>query len=131
VAFFLLPAAKRYVANNFQQLANVNWDGPARSEELTMRWKSLKPGDTVVYRKRKNTTHPGPRAKQIQPAAKGDYYVYVVDKFWVVRQVFSNGKLLVETRRGKRHIVNTSDPNLRRTTLWDHIRYHDRLADFR
>ena len=96
-----------------------------------MLWASFKPGDKVVYRKKKHTIHPGPRAKQIQPAVKGDYYAYVVDKFWIVRQVLENGQLLVETRRGKTHLVDVHDPNLRHTTLWDRIRHHDQLAKFR
>jgi len=52
----------------------------------------LKPGDVVVYRKHKHTTHPGPRARQVDPSSKGDYYTYVVDKFWVVGQVLGNGR---------------------------------------
>lgn len=91
--------------------------------------RSFKPGDKVVYRKRKHTTHPGRRAKQVQPAAKGDYYAYVVDKFWMVRKVLDNGRLLLETRRGKTHEINPCDPNLRRATLWDRIRYPARLAE--
>lgn len=91
--------------------------------------RSFKPGDKVVYRKRKHTTHPGRRAKQVQPAAKGDDYVYVVDKFWLVRQVLDNDRLLLETRRGKTHEVSQTDPNLRHATLWDRICHPGRLAE--
>jgi len=96
-----------------------------------MLWRSFQPGDRVVYRKPKHTTHPGRRAKEIQPTPKGDYYAYVVDKFWIVRKVLANGSLLLETRRGKTHVVDANDPNLRRSTMLDRIRYRSRLAQFR
>ena len=90
--------------------------------------RSIKPGDCVVYRKLKQTTHPGPRARAISASLKGDFYSYLVDKFWVVRQELANGKLLVETRRGKTHVIDKRDPNLRRATLWDWLRHRARFA---
>ncbi len=93
-----------------------------------MKERQFKPGDSVVYRKSKQTTHPGPRAQSIRAARKGDRYSYCVDKFWVVRQVLANGKLLVETRRGKTHVLDPSDPNLRRPTLLQRFRFRDRFA---
>ena len=51
----------------------------------------------------------------------------VVDKFWIVGQVLENGRLLLKTRRGKKHVVDHGDPNLRRATLWDRIRYKARF----
>ena len=89
---------------------------------------TLKPGDVVVYRKQKHTTHPGRRARQVDATSRGEYYTYVVDKFWVVDQVRDNGRLLLQTRRGKTHIVSHSDPNLRRATFWDRIRYKNRFS---
>lgn len=88
----------------------------------------LKPGDVVVYRKQKHTTHPGPRARQVDAASKGEYYTYEVDKFWVVGQVLADGNLLLQTRRGKKHVVDNGDPNLRRATLLDRIRYKARFS---
>jgi hypothetical protein len=38
----------------------------------------------VVYRKQKNSLHPGPHAQDIQPALHGDSYSYSVEKFWRV-----------------------------------------------
>jgi hypothetical protein len=93
-----------------------------------MKQQRFNPGDSVVYRKSKQTTNPGPRAQSIRAARKGDHYSYCVDKFWVVRQVLGNGKLLVETRRGKVHVLDVNDPNLRRPSLLQRIRYRDRFA---
>ena len=95
-------------------------------------WKSnFQPGDEVVYRKSKQTTHPGPRAQHVRPAAKGDNYSYTVDKFWVVQKGRDNGDLVVTTRRGKTHVIDRGDRNLRRPTLLERLRYRARLAQLR
>ena len=88
----------------------------------------LKPGDVVIYRKQKYTTRPGRRARQVQPAPNGDYYTYIVEKFWIVGQSMADGRLLLQTRRGKTHVVDDSDPSLRRPSLLDHIRYRTRFS---
>jgi hypothetical protein len=85
--------------------------------------RSFAKGDWVVFRKRKSTTHPGPRAQDIRAAAHGDTYYYSVEKFWIVADVLADGKLLLQTRRGKQHVIDANDPQLRRATLWDRIRY--------
>jgi hypothetical protein len=79
-------------------------------------------GDWVVYCKTKCTRLPGRRARDIRAAANGDNYSYSVDKFWIVADVFPDGKLLLQTRRGKKHIVDVYDMKLRRATLWDRVR---------
>jgi hypothetical protein len=90
--------------------------------------RTFKRGDWVVVRRRKYSTHPGRRARDIEAAERGDYYSYVVDKFWVVADVLSNGHLLLTTRRGKRHTIDANDPELRRATFWDVIRYRARFG---
>lgn len=79
------------------------------------------PGDPVVYRKRKFSAHPGPRAVQVNPAPHGDEYAYSVDKFWRVIAVGAGGRLLVCTRRGKRHTVDAADPALRPASWWERL----------
>lgn len=76
-------------------------------------------GDWVVYRKTKHSSAPGPRARQITPAPRGDDYSYVVDKFWVVEQVLPDGKLSLRTRRDKAREIDSGDPNLRRARWWE------------
>ena len=46
-------------------------------------------------------------------------------------RVQDDGKLLLKTRRGKTHVVEPSDPNLRHATLWDRLRYRTRFAELR
>jgi hypothetical protein len=92
--------------------------------------RTFRPGDWVVYRKFKQTSHPGPRAQRIRASSKGDVYTYAVDKFWVVKDVSSHdeGRLTLTTRRGKTHEVDATDPNLRRANLWERIRFRNRFT---
>ncbi len=68
-----------------------------------------------MYQVDKHTTRPGPWAKDVHPAPKGDFYRYSVDKFWRVAAVLENGQLRLVTRRGTEHIVAHDDPRLRKT----------------
>ncbi|MEZ6087879.1 MAG: hypothetical protein R3C05_07625 [Pirellulaceae bacterium] len=86
------------------------------------------PGDWVVYRKSKIGPQPGPRAQQVHPCPKGEYYSYVVDKYWVVADVLDDGRLLLKTRRGKEHIIDPSDPGLRHAGLLHRWIYRDRYT---
>jgi hypothetical protein len=96
-----------------------------------MRQQPFKAGDLVVYRRMKNTTHPGRRAQEVEAAAHGDTYQYFVEKSWIVERVEGDGNVLLKTRRGKTHVVEPNDPNLRHATLWDRIRYRKRFAELR
>ncbi len=94
--------------------------------------KKFDVGDWVIYRITKGSAHPGPRAKDVYPAPKGEGYRYHVDKFWVVTEVCEGGKVRVRTRRGKEHVVSEDDPLLRRANWWDRLWHRSRfpqLAD--
>lgn len=82
-----------------------------------MKARRFQVDDRIVYRKTKNSVHPGQNARLIAPATNGDEYSYCVDKFWVVASVFPDGTLLAKTRRGKLHRLNPNDPNLRHATF--------------
>ena len=86
------------------------------------------PGDWVIYRKTKFSTHPGPRAQNVNPARCGEKYAYTVDKFWVVSQVLAGGDLLVQTRRGKAHRVSAGDPDLHRARWWERLFFRQRFV---
>lgn len=85
------------------------------------------PGDPVIYRKFKYSSTPGPRAKDVDPAPRGEDYTYSIDKFWVVVELCSENRVLLETRRGKQHVVELTDPNLRHARWWEKIFYRDRF----
>lgn len=88
---------------------------------------NYKIGDPVVFRTTKYTARPGPRAEDIHPAPRGDNYTYHVDKFWVVAEVHNDGTLVVQTRRGKRHVIQADNPQLRHATRWERLRYAGRF----
>jgi len=83
------------------------------------------PGDPVVYRKFKHSSIPGPRARGVDPAPRGEEYTYSVDKFWVVVEMRNENSVLLATRRGKQHVVECSDPNLRHARWWEKLIYRD------
>ena len=85
------------------------------------------PGDAVVYRKCKHSSTPGPRAKSVDPAPRGEEYTYTVDKFWVVVGLLPDDTVRLATRRGKEHVVQCSDPNLRHARWWERLIYRDRF----
>lgn len=80
--------------------------------------RRFQPGDVVIYSKEKLSTAPGRRAKDVRPSPAGEYYAYVVDKFWVVVRIQDDGMLLLRTRRGKEHVVQGNDPRLRLARWW-------------
>lgn len=86
-----------------------------------MSFRRFQVADRIVYRKTKCSLHPGQNARLVSPASNGDGYSYLVDKFWVVVSVFSDGTLLAKTRRGKLHRLNPNDPNLRHATLLESL----------
>jgi hypothetical protein len=87
----------------------------------------FKPGDAVIYRKQKFSLRPSPQAKDICPAAYGDYYSYSVDKFWRVIAVRANQQIVVCTRRGKELTLEADDPALRRASWWERFVFRHRF----
>ena len=88
---------------------------------------AFKRGDWVVFCRMKHKTHPGRRARDVHPAPNGDDYTYYVEKYWVVVDVLDDGRLKLQTPRGKTHVVDPDDPNLRHASLLDRIRNRSRF----
>ncbi len=84
-------------------------------------------GDPVIFRMTKFSTDPGPRAKEVQPARSGETYSYLVDKFWTVGQIATDGTLVLVTRRGKQHRVTPEDLRLRPANWWERWMYAARF----
>ena len=87
----------------------------------------IRPGDFVVFSKSKNSSHPSPRAKAIQPTQHGECYSYIIEKFWKVVKVIDDRTIEVETRRGKRHRLDKNTPMMRRAGLLHQLIYRDRF----
>lgn len=78
-------------------------------------------GDRVIYTRDKYTPCPGPRAKNIVAARNGESYQYQVDKYWLVTEVRGDGRLVVQTRRGKQHVIAADDPQLRKASWFERL----------
>jgi hypothetical protein len=78
-------------------------------------------GDRVVFTRDKYSSSPSPRAKNIVACPNGESYQYQVDKFWVVVEVRPGGELLVVTRRGKTHVIQADNPQLRKASLLERL----------
>ncbi|HBH52263.1 MAG TPA: hypothetical protein DDY91_10260 [Planctomycetaceae bacterium] len=127
---------------NRNQKPNSVWTRPpssAKNEGLTEKFFRevprvqirVSPGDWIVYCKTKFSQHPGERARNVEPATKGDEYCYTVDKYWVVESVSPTGQICLRTPGGKQHIVAADDPHLRRPSLWERIWYRSRFLSAR
>lgn len=88
---------------------------------------SFSPGDWVIYHKTKWSADPGPRAQNVTPASSGDQYVYNVDKFWVVEETLEDGSVVLITRKGKRHVLNSELPSLKRANWFERLRHRSRF----
>jgi hypothetical protein len=84
-----------------------------------------------VFRRMKHTTRPGRRARDVHATENGDYYDYFIDKFWIVTDVLADGRLMLQTRRGKTHVVEANDFNLRHASIWDRLRYRSRFVQLK
>jgi len=84
-------------------------------------------GDFVVYTKQKVSSHPGPHARDIEASARGESYVYAVDKLWTVVELLDDGRFVAATRRGKRHVLHRLDSQLRRPNLIERLRFWRRF----
>jgi len=84
-------------------------------------------GEPVIYRVSTSSKRPGPRAQSIRPARAGDDYRYVVEKFWIVEDVRSDGMLVLKTRTGKSHVVSPDAIALRRPSFWERWWYRQRF----
>ena len=85
------------------------------------------PGEKVVYRMQKYTSHPGPRATDVEPEPQGENYIYHVDKYWVVSDVTPDGAVIVLTRTGKQRRLESNDQKLRPARWWERLLLKNRF----
>ena len=88
--------------------------------------RGFKRGDLLIYKKQKHSDHPGPRAHNTAASVQDGVFSYVVDKYWIVVEVYDDGTLEAQTRTGKRHRISADDPNLRLATWWQRIWHRSR-----
>ncbi|MGD0463578.1 MAG: hypothetical protein ABSB74_13920 [Tepidisphaeraceae bacterium] len=71
-------------------------------------------------------THPGLGAKDVRPERHGEGYLYIIDKFWVVAQT-RDKQVVVKTRKGRIHLLDTADPRLHVASWWQRLIYRHRF----
>lgn len=87
----------------------------------------LHPGAPIVYRMVETSTRPGPDARDIHPAERGDLYYYLTTKYWRVEEVLQNGRIVAITPLMEHHVLRPDDPNLRKANLLERLRYGARF----
>lgn len=84
-------------------------------------------GAPIVYRVVETSTCPGPEARDIHPAERGELYYYLTHKYWRVEQVRQDGWIVALTPLMEHHYLRRDDPNLRKANLFERLRYAARF----
>lgn len=87
----------------------------------------LQPGVPIVYRMVETSTRPGPEARDIHPAERGDLYYYLITKYWRVEEVLQDGWIVAITPLMEHVRLRRDDPNLRKANLLERLRYGARF----
>jgi hypothetical protein len=90
--------------------------------------RRLQPGAPIVYRMATSSTRPpGPEARDVRPAERGDFYYYLINKYWRVEQVLEDGRIVAVTPLMEHHCLRRDDPNLRKASLIERLRHGARF----
>jgi hypothetical protein len=84
-------------------------------------------GAPIVYRVVETSTCPGPEARDIHPAERGELYYYLTNKYWRVEDVRQDGWIVALTPLMEHHYLRRDDPNLRKANLLERLRYAARF----
>ena len=84
-------------------------------------------GAPIVYRMVETSTCPGPEARDIHPAERGELYYYLINKYWRVEEVRQDGWIVALTPLMEHHYLRRDDPNLRKANLLERLRYAARF----
>ena len=91
----------------------------------------FKVGDPVIFVMSKNSSAPGPRAKDVHPSAAGETYSYLIESFLTVSEVGFDGSLQLVSQCGEVYDVFPDDLRLRPARWWERWRYRDRFPNLR
>jgi hypothetical protein len=84
-------------------------------------------GAPIVYRVVETSTCPGPEARDIHPAERGELYYYLTHKYWRVEEVRQDGWIVALTPLMEHYYLRREDPNLRKANLFERLRYAARF----
>jgi hypothetical protein len=88
---------------------------------------NLHAGVPIVYRMVESSTRPGPEAREIRPAERGDLYYYLITKYWRVEEVLQDGWIVAITPLMEHIYLRRDDPNLRKANLLERLRHGARF----
>jgi hypothetical protein len=89
--------------------------------------RKFTPGVPIIYRLQAMSEHPVHDACQVYPAEKGESYYYVRKKYWRVEKVLQDGWIVARTALMEQHYLRRDDPNLRKASLIERLRYASRF----
>ncbi len=92
-----------------------------------LRGRLLQAGAPIIYRVVETSTRPGPDACEIRPAERGELYYYLTKKYWRVEEVLQDGWIVALTPRNEHQYLRRDDPNLRKASLLERVRYAARF----
>ena len=84
-------------------------------------------GAPLVYQKQEVTTHPSADARDVRPAARGEFYYYNIRTYLRVTDVLSDGRLVGLARNNRRLQFEPNDTHLRKARLFERLLYCPRL----
>lgn len=87
----------------------------------------LRVGAPVVYQLTETSTCPSHDAYDVHPAEHGDYYYYLTNKYWRVEEVRPDGWIVARSALMEHHYLRRDDPNLRKASLLERLRYGGRF----
>jgi len=89
--------------------------------------RKLRVGSPVVYQVAETSTCPTSEAYDVHPAEHGDYYYYLTNRYWRVEEVRPDGWIVARSALMEHHYLRGDDPNLRKASLLERLRYGGRF----
>jgi hypothetical protein len=90
-------------------------------------FRRLRAGAPIVYRVSETSTCPSADARDVYPAEHGDSYYYTTNKYWRVEEVRQDGSIVARTTSMEQRHLRPDDPNLRKASLIERLRYGTRF----
>jgi hypothetical protein len=89
--------------------------------------RRFRPGVPIVYRVQETSTCPSPDALDVYPSEHGESYDYLANKYWRVEKVLEDGSIVALTPFMEHEYLKRNDPNLRKASLIERLRYGARF----
>ena len=89
--------------------------------------RGLRVGVPIIYRMVESSTRPDPEAWDVHPAPRGDFYYYLMSKYWRIEKVQADGWIVAVTPLMEHHYLRWDDPNLRKANFLERLRYAARF----